>query len=140
MSAHRPETSPSDKPCLSAGGTRRVLIVDDQKVSRDSIREVLKLFPNLEVIGEVESGEKALEFLKVTKPDMVLMDISLPGMNGLECTRLLKADHPEIIVFVITSNSPENYRTPAIEAGANEYITKSLIRKELIRILRRDHN
>src|SRR5256885_2298897 len=109
MSAHRPEVSANDMPSPSAGANRRVLIVDDQKVSRDSIREVLKLFPNLEVIGEAESGEEAIEFLKKAKPDLVLMDVSLPGMNGLECTRLLKVSYPEIVVFVITSNGPENY-------------------------------
>jgi DNA-binding NarL/FixJ family response regulator len=135
MSAHRPETIANDKPTPAAEVNQRVLIVDDQKVSRDSIREVLKLFPNLEVIGEVESGEQAIEFLDKSKPDMVLMDIGLPGMNGLECTRVLKAHHPEIVVFVITSNRIENYRRPAIEAGASECISKSRIRKELIRIL-----
>ena len=122
-------------PTLSTQGNLRVLIVDDQKVSRDSIREVLKLFPNLEIVGEVESGEDALRFLVGLQPDLVLMDISLPGMNGLQCTRTLKALYPEIIVFVITSNTPEFYRAPAIQAGASEYIEKSQIRKELVRIL-----
>jgi DNA-binding NarL/FixJ family response regulator len=135
MSAHRPEPMANEKPGPSAGPNRRVLIVDDQKVSRDSIREVLKLFPNLEVIGEVESGEQAIEFVNKSQPDLVLMDISLPGMNGLECTRVLRGRYPKIAVFVITSNRPEDYRNSAIDAGASEYIPKSQIRKELVRIL-----
>ena len=136
MSAHRPEeVKVKNRPGPAAGPILRVLIVDDQKVSRDSIREVLKLFPNLEVIGEAESGEEAIEFLKRSQPNLVLMDISLPGMNGLQCTRVLKGRYPKITVFVITSNRPENYRNPAIDAGASEYIPKSQIRKELVRIL-----
>ena len=136
MSARCPEKSNSpNNPSLSDENRLRVLIVDDQKVSRDSIREVLKLFPNLEVVGEVESGEDAMEFLRKSQPNLVLMDIGLPGMSGLECTRAVKGGYPEIEVFVITSNRPEDYRTPAIEAGATAYIPKSQIRKELVRIL-----
>src|SRR5882724_2943981 len=128
MSAHQPKPiSSGTRSSLSAGHKTCVLIVDDKKVSRDSVREVLKLFPDLDVIGEAESGEQAIEFVNESKPNLVLMDINLPGMNGLECTRMLKSQHPEVAVFVITSNNAENYRAAAIEAGASEYIPKSQI-------------
>jgi len=111
-----------------ADGTIDAICSDHTPVDED-----MKQVP----FGEAESGEQAIEFVNESKPNLVLMDINLPGMNGLECTRILKSQHPEVAVFVITSNNAENYRAAAIEAGASEYIPKSQIRKELVRILSR---
>lgn len=127
--------SDPESPRMSTKSSLSVLIVDDQKASRDSIRDVLTLFPILKLAGEVETGEQAVEFVDSLCPDLVLMDLSLPGMNGIEATRLLKGNHPEVIVFIITANPPEGYREAAFTAGASEYITKSQIRKGLSKAL-----
>src|SRR5207247_3387728 len=94
------EVCEDDRLDSSAKATLRVLIVDDQKVSRDSIREVLELFPTLELAGEVETGELAIQFVISSRPDLVLMDLNLPGINGLDATRQLKQLYPEIVIFV----------------------------------------
>jgi len=113
----------------------RVLVVDDQQVSRDSIRAVIGLFPSLKIEGEVATGEEAIEFVSRSRPNLVLMDLNLPGINGIEATKRLKEFYPELTVFIMTSNPPEGYRDAAFAAGATEYIAKSQIRKGLSRAL-----
>ncbi|HZS43579.1 MAG TPA: response regulator transcription factor [Blastocatellia bacterium] len=113
----------------------KVLVVDDQKVSRDSIKAVINLFPALKLEGEVGSGEEALEFVGKRQLNLVLMDLNLPGINGIEATRRLKEFYPELVVFIVSSNPPELYREAAFAAGASQYISKSQIRVGLTQAL-----
>ncbi len=103
----------------------RILLVDDHRILRQGIRRLLDLDEGLEVIGEAESGHEALALARQSSPDIVLMDIRIPGMDGIVTTRLLKQESPNIKVIVLTSYAGE-YLSQAIEVGASGYLLKSV--------------
>jgi len=109
----------------------KVLIVDDHTLVRDGIRALLELVANVEVIGEAANGKEALEKVNELSPDIVLMDLSMPVMSGLEATRRIHREHPEIKVLVLTQYDDSEYVIPVIEAGARGYVTKSVAFSEL---------
>ncbi|MDQ4129513.1 MAG: response regulator transcription factor, partial [Actinomycetota bacterium] len=105
--------------------TVRVMIVDDQEPFRVAGRMVVELTDGFEVVGEADSGEAAVELARQLAPDLVLMDVNLPGMNGLEATRLILAERPQTRVLVLSTYEPQEYESRAVEAGAIGYIPKS---------------
>ncbi|HWW10282.1 MAG TPA: response regulator transcription factor [Candidatus Acidoferrales bacterium] len=109
-----------------------VLIVDDQAPFRLAARAVVEATDGFDVVGEVETGEAALDAARELRPDLVLMDVNLPGMSGLEATRVILADggasRPMVIVF--STYEPAEYAPRAAEAGAAGYITKSELSPE----------
>ena len=109
----------------------RVYLVEDQPLLREGLGAMLELETRLEVVGETEDAEQALRELETLDVDLVLMDIRLPGMNGVEATRLLKEQHPDLAVVVLTSYNDE-YFEAAVEAGATGYITKSCEPEQLV--------
>jgi DNA-binding NarL/FixJ family response regulator len=104
-----------------------VLIVDDQAPFRLAARAVVEATDGFDVVGEVETGEAALDAARELRPDLVLMDVNLPGINGLEATRVILAEGgaPRPMVIVFSTYEPAEYAPRAAEAGAVGYITKS---------------
>src|SRR4051794_5554210 len=94
-----------------------VLIVDDHPMVRTGLVRVLELYDELEVVGEATSGEEALSFCATTTPDVVLVDVKLPGMDGLETIRLLKQRHPKVQAAVLTSYEDGHTVMGAVQAG-----------------------
>ena len=109
----------------------RVFLVDDHPVVREGIRRLIELDERVQVVGEVENAEEALGQVASTSAKVVLMDIKLPGMDGVEATRRLTAQDPELRV-VILSSFGDSYLTPCIEAGACGYILKTATQPEMV--------
>ncbi len=113
-------------------GKLRILIVDDHGIVRAGIRSLLEAQPGLEVIGEAARGEEALEKAMLLHPDLVLMDIAMPGMNGIEATRRIKSELPDIRILVLTIHDDEEFFFPVLRAGASGYILKEAEPQELL--------
>ena len=114
----------------------RVVVVDDHTLHRDGTRQILDAYPDLQIIGEASSGELALELITQLHPDVVLMDIRLPGMNGIEVTRQLTRDHPDIRVLMVSAYDEDEYVRGALEAWADGYLSKTAPGKELVEAVR----
>jgi len=113
----------------------RVYLVEDQTLLRETLGRMLRAEPELEVVGEAQDAERALQELETLDADAVLMDILLPGMDGIEATRLLKEQHPDLAVVMLTSYHGE-YFEAAIGAGATGYIMKSCKPEQLVQAVR----
>ena len=109
----------------------RELIVDDHTLVRAGIRSLLTLVENIEVIGEASDGKEALSKIERLRPDVVLMDLAMPIMGGLEATRRLRRDFPGIKVLALTQYDDSEYVIPVIEAGASGFVTKMSAFSEL---------
>ncbi len=103
----------------------RILIVDDHTLFRDSLRSLLEAH-DIEVVGEADNGETAIRMAWDLKPDLVLMDLSMPEMGGLEATRRLVAELPEVKVVILTASEDDSDLFEAIKSGAKGYLTKNL--------------
>ncbi|MEY9892283.1 DNA-binding NarL/FixJ family response regulator [Catenulispora sp. MAP5-51] len=114
----------------------RLLIVDDHPIVRDGLRGVFDGEEGFEVAGEASDGAQALERAAELGPDVVLMDLRMPAMGGVEAIRRLRADRPDIRVLVLTTYDTESDVLPAIEAGATGYLLKDAPREDLIRAVR----
>ena len=105
--------------------TVQVLIVDDQEPFREASRLVVELTDGFDVVGEAETGESGVDMARELRPDLVLMDVNLPGIDGTEATRRILAERPETIVFLVSTYEPAEYEPKAAECGAAAYIPKS---------------
>jgi two-component system, NarL family, response regulator LiaR len=114
----------------------RVLIVDDHAVVRQGLRTFLGLLKDIEITGEAGSGAEALKAAGRVKPDVVLMDLVMPEMDGVEATRRIMAEHPGVRVIVLTSFAEEEKIFPAIRAGAAAYLLKDVKPQELAETIR----
>ena len=115
----------------------RILLVDDMQVVREGLRRMLELDADLEVVGEAADAKEALSQIELLSPEVILMDIKMPGVDGIELTRQLKEKHPSCKVIMLTMY--EEYLTQASEAGAVCYLLKDLKREELIRAIQAVH-
>jgi DNA-binding NarL/FixJ family response regulator len=107
--------------------TIRVLIVDDQEPFRMAARMVVDATEGFEVVGEAESGEASVEMARELSPDLVLMDVNLPGINGLDATRQILADGSDkVVVLLLSTYEEEEYAPRAAECGAAAYIPKAV--------------
>lgn len=104
---------------------RQVLIVDDQEPFRSAARMVVGLADGFEVAGEAATGEEAVEMATDLRPDLVLMDINLPGIDGLEATRLIMAQLPETKIIIMSTYEAGEFEQRALDAGAVSFISKS---------------
>jgi DNA-binding NarL/FixJ family response regulator len=103
----------------------RVMVVDDQTLVREGLASLLGLTPDLEVVGKASFGAEALALVECCKPDVVLMDVRMPGMNGVAALRHLRASHPHLRVLMLTTFDDDDYLFAALEAGAAGYLLKS---------------
>lgn len=102
----------------------RVLIADDHTIFRSGVRQLLEAKPGIEVVGEARDGGETLALVESLKPDVVLMDIAMPGMDGMEATRRIKARWPDVAVLVLTMHHHDEYLFEMLKAGASGYVLK----------------
>jgi len=115
----------------------RVLIVDDHALVRMGIRRLLEDLPDMDVVAEAENGEKALTMVKLHQPDVVLLDMKMPGIDGWEVTRRLKKSSPQVKVIAVTALSTEPLPTRVLQLGAMGYLTKESGLEEMAAAIRK---
>jgi DNA-binding NarL/FixJ family response regulator len=113
----------------------RVLVVDDQTVVRDGLVLLLGLLPGLEVVGSAADGEEAVRLVGENHPDVVLMDLRMPRVDGVEATRRIKAAYPSVQIVVLTTYSDDESVFAALQAGARGYLTKDAGAEEIARAI-----
>ena len=114
----------------------RVVIADDHAVVREGTRELLEREDDLEVAGEAGDGEEAVSVVTKLKPDVVIMDIAMPRLNGIEATKQIKAIYPSIAVLILTAYENDQYIFALLDAGAAGYLLKNVHGQELIAAIR----
>jgi NarL family two-component system response regulator LiaR len=117
----------------------RVLIADDHPIVRKGICALLATEPDIEVVGEAQNGREAVAEVQRAQPDVVLMDLVMPGLDGLEATRRITANQPEVRVLVLTSFAEDDKVFPAIRAGALGYLLKDSRPEELVQAIHQVH-
>jgi len=115
----------------------RILAIDDHRLFTEALEALLKFDETIERVDSVETGEQALEWCRTSRPDLVLMDIDLPGMDGIEATRRLRSIYPEVNVVIISAFQQPDVIRRAMEAGAAGFIPKTRAADELARVLQR---
>ena len=113
----------------------RVLIVDDHELMRETLRSFLESLPGVEVVGEAENGRVAVQLARDKKPTVVIMDVIMPEMDGIEATRLITTEMPEVKVIVFSMQCDEFYRETLRQAGASCFLSKDSAFEELIRAI-----
>jgi NarL family two-component system response regulator LiaR len=121
-------------------GPARILIADDHDLVREGLRAVLSGEADLEVVGEATDGQEALQLCRSLKPDLVLMDVRMPKSDGLEATRAIKEEMPEVSLVMVTMHENPDYLLEAIRAGAAGYILKDAEGEKLVGAVRRTLN
>ncbi len=116
-----------------------VLLVDDHKLIRTGIKLMLDKTADIRVLGEASSGEEAVEQARALKPQVILMDVSMPGIGGLEATRKLAMSLPDAKVIVLSAQTAEPFPMRLMEAGASGYLTKDSAEDEIVTAIRRVH-
>ncbi len=114
----------------------RVFLADDHLILREGIRSLLEKVPGIEMIGEADNGTEAVAKVGQLMPDVVLMDITMPGLNGLEATRQIKQQYPTVKVLILTMHETDQYLSEMLEAGASGYVVKTTTSSELISAIR----
>ena len=117
-------------------GKTQVMLVDDHDVVRTGLRGLLAIEPDLEVIGEATNGFEAIEALRDIRPNVVLMDLTMPVMNGLEATRIISKKYPDCLILALTAHEDKEYFFEMLAAGAKGYITKQAASEELVAAIR----
>ena len=114
----------------------KILVVDDHAILRDGIRALLGLHDDVEIIGEASEGKEAVEKALELEPDVVVMDIAIPGMDGLEATRRIKKKNSKVQILVLTQHDNKEYVLSSIKAGAAGYVPKRAMGSELVSAIR----
>ncbi len=114
----------------------RVLLTDDHAILRVGLRAFLERYDDVEVVGEAQDGAEAVRCVEVLQPDIVLMDIAMPGMNGLEATQQIRRQYPRTRVLILTQHEEQQYIMPLLQAGASGYVLKRALGADLISALR----
>ena len=132
----RPTLGEPHGEAIGKGEARRcsyeILLVDDHPLVRQGIRTIIARKPDLAVVGELQDGLELLDCLANMLPQLIILDISLPHLGGIEATRLIKSSHPEIKVLLLTLNNRREYVDQARLAGAEGYLLKDEVNKELL--------
>lgn len=115
----------------------KVLVVDDHEIVRQGIKMVLETDPELEVVGEAASGDEAIEKVRELGPNVVVMDIGMPGLSGFEATRRIRDSHPDVQVLALTVHDSEAYVFQMLQAGATGYVVKRAPAAEVIQAVKR---
>jgi DNA-binding NarL/FixJ family response regulator len=127
-------TAPGSSPRI------RILCVDDHALVREGIALIVDSQPDMTVVASASTGLEAIELFKVHQPDIVLMDLQLPGMSGLDATRAIRSDAPAARIIVLTIYQGDEDIYQALEAGAVTYLLKDTLSRDLIRIIRNVHS
>ena len=114
----------------------KILVVDDHAFLRDAIRSILEVESDMKVIGEASSGDEVLGKVEECRPDCILMDINLPGKNGIEATELVKKNYPNCRVLVFTMYEHDEYLMDALQAGADGYLLKDSSSEQVVAAIR----
>ena len=117
----------------------RVLLVEDHQIVREGLRSLLQREEDIEVLGETDSGDRACELARELKPDVILMDLELNGMGGLEATEAIKSEMPEVKILALTMHSDEEHIYSMIKKGADGYLLKYAAAGELVSAIRSLH-
>jgi DNA-binding NarL/FixJ family response regulator len=126
----------ADESCIKC---IRVLVVDDHAILREGIRSLLERADDITVVGEAANGVQALVQEDALRPDIVLMDLAMPEMDGLEATRRLRQRHPAVKVLILTQHDNQEYIMPALQAGAAGYVLKRSGGRDVITAIRQVH-
>ena len=118
------------------GRKTKLLLVDDHEIVRSGLRMLFLAEPDMEIVGEAGSGAEALEAVGKLTPDVVIMDVSMPGMTGIEATRRIKMQHPDVAVLALTMYESEQYFFEMLEAGASGYVPKRAAADDLVSAIR----
>jgi DNA-binding NarL/FixJ family response regulator len=114
----------------------RVVLIEDYKLIRIGIRMVLNADESLQVVGEGENGEQALEMVQTLNPDLIILDLGLPDTDGLQLTRQIRAFNPDVKILILTSHETEDSVIMALSAGANAYCLKDIVSNRLIEVVK----
>jgi len=114
----------------------RILIADDQQPFREGLRALFRSMPDVEVVGEAATGQEAVTLTEKLQPDVVLMDIKMPGMNGIEATGQILSASPHISIIVLTMFDDDDTVFAALRAGARGYLLKGALKAEMLRAIR----
>ncbi len=114
----------------------KVIICDDQAIIRDGLEMLLKLERDIEVVGLAQDGAEVVELAAAHTPDLILMDLKMPGINGVEATRQIRAQHPDMKILVLTTYDDDVWVFDAIRAGASGYLLKDTPRKKVLEAIR----
>ncbi len=116
--------------------TIKILLADDHKIVFDSLKSLLDRQPDMEVVGGAENGRVAVEQVQELKPDVVIMDVTMPNLNGIEATRQITSQYPEIKVVALSMHADKQFVTGILSAGASGYLTKNCSFDELVMAVR----
>ena len=114
----------------------RVLLVDDHAIIREGLRSLLEKQPEMEVVADTDDGRKAFEFVRELLPDIIIMDITMRGLNGIEATRRIIAEFPAVKVIALSIHSKRRYVADMLSAGASGYILKECLFDELVQAIK----
>ncbi|HUX77585.1 MAG TPA: response regulator transcription factor, partial [Anaerolineae bacterium] len=114
----------------------RILLVEDHKIVREGTRQLLEQAPDLTVIGEAADGGEAVRLATELSPDVVVMDVRLPVLNGIEATKAIKDQHPNMPILILSAYDDDRYVFPLLDAGANGYVLKTTSWAELAQAIR----
>ena len=113
----------------------RILVVDDHQMFRETLRQILNAQNDMEVIAEAADGRSAVKQVQKFRPDVVMMDIRMPVVNGIDATRQIKSRFPETKIIALSSHSDRNYVEKMLQAGASDYLSKISSRSDLIKCI-----
>ena len=117
----------------------KIFLADDHLILREGISSILQKVPDIEIVGEASDGVEAVAKIEQSVPDVVLMDITMPVLNGLEATRLIKEKTPQVKVLILTMHETDQYLAGMLEVGASGYVVKTAPTSELISAIRAVH-
>ncbi len=114
----------------------KILLADDHKIVRDGLKSLIKKEVNMEVVGEADNGRKTVQLALDLEPEIIIMDISMPDLNGVEATRQILADSPDIKIIALSMHSDKRYVKGVLSAGASGYLLKDSAFEELVEAIR----
>ncbi len=114
----------------------RILLVDDHPILREGLRALLVLNDDLQIVGEAGDGDQAIEMVRYQQPDVIIMDIAMPGMDGIEATRRILKEQPDSRILILSQHDNDRYILPVLRAGAAGYMLKRSIGAELVQAIR----